>query len=267
MADSAATELARLEELVKTLRARCPWDRRQTHVSLAPHLMEETYEALEAIEDLGSAEPAVPTEVVAHLEEELGDVLFQVFFHSVLAEEKGRFTLADVARAVHDKLVHRHPHVFGDASAETAEDVAARWEVLKRSEKGDRGVTGGIPDALPALALAAKLLRKAESLDMDLPSAAERRAIVVANLERLDRVGDPRRSDDGADLDVRRGPPSKEVEVSSSEEVREVGELLLSVVDLARRMGVDPETALRAEARRLRRALDTRERLGSQEPS
>jgi len=198
--------------------------------------MEETYEALEAIEDLGSAEPAVPTEVVAHLEEELGDVLFQVFFHSVLAEEKGRFTLADVARAVHDKLVHRHPHVFGDASAETAEDVAARWEVLKRSEKGDRGVTGGIPDALPALALAAKLLRKAESLDMDLPSAAERRAMVVANLERLDRVGDPRRSDDGADLDVRRGPPSKEVEVSSSEEVREVGELLLSVVDLARRM-------------------------------
>jgi MazG family protein len=265
VADSAAAELARLEELVRTLRARCPWDRRQTHVSLAPHLMEEAYEALEAIEDLGSAEPAVPSEVVAHLEEELGDVLFQVFFHSVLAEEKGRFTLTDVARAVHDKLVRRHPHVFGDVPAETAEDVAARWEVLKRSEKPGRGATGGIPDAMPALAAAAKLLRKAESLDMDLPSAAERHATVVASLEHLEHIGDQRSSEEAEDLDVPRGPPSKEVEVSSSQEVKAVGELLLAVVDLARRIGVDPETALRAETRRLRRALDTGERLGSQE--
>ena len=264
VADSAAAELARLEELVRTLRARCPWDRRQTHVSLAPHLMEEVYEALEAIEDLGSAEPAVPSEFVAHLEEELGDVLFQVIFHSVLAEEKGRFTLTDVARVVHDKLVRRHPHVFGDVRVKTAEDVAARWEVLKRSEKPGRRATGGIPDAMPALAAAAKLLRKAESLGMDLPFAAERRATVVASLEHLERLGDQRSSEEAEDLDVPRGPASKEAEVSSSQEVEAVGELLLAVADLARRIGVDPETALRVETRRLRRALDTSERLGPQ---
>jgi MazG family protein len=257
VADSAAAELARLEELVRTLRVRCPWDRRQTHVSLAPHLMEEAYEALEAIEDLGSAEPVVPSEVVAHLEEELGDVLFQVFFHSVLAEEEGRFTLSDVSRAVHDKLVRRHPHVFGDARAETAEDVAARWEVLKRSERANRGVTGGIPDAMPALALAAKLLRRAESLDMTRPTAAERRATVLANLDRLERLGDQRSSGEEADPDDPGAPPSKGVEVGSSEEARMVGELLLAVVDLARRIGVDPETALRGEARRIRHSLET----------
>ncbi|MGA2036471.1 MAG: MazG family protein [Acidimicrobiales bacterium] len=236
-------ELARLEELVRTLRARCPWDRRQTHLSLAPHLLEEAYEALEAIEELGSPDSAVSPEVVAHLREELGDVLFQVFFHSVLAEEEGRFTLADVARDVHDKLVRRHPHVFGDALADTPEEVAARWEVLKSSEKGHKGVTGGIPDAMPALAVAAKLLRKAELLGVDLPSVAERRSRVSANLDRLAAAGESG---------------------SSGEESRAVGEMLLCVADLARRIGVDPETALRAETRGLRHALETGERPGSE---
>ncbi|MGH9030278.1 MAG: MazG nucleotide pyrophosphohydrolase domain-containing protein, partial [Acidimicrobiales bacterium] len=121
-----------MSELVKTLRARCPWDRRQTHQSLAPHLLEEAYEALDAIDALARAEPDVPPTQVLHLQEELGDVLFQVFFHSELASEEGRFSLTDVARGIREKLVARHPHVFGDASAKTAEDVAERWEVLKR---------------------------------------------------------------------------------------------------------------------------------------
>ena len=102
-------ELVRFAELVRTLRERCPWDREQTHESLSRHLLEESYELVEAI---ASGDPA-------HLQEELGDVLFQVFFHATLATEDGEFTLADVARDVHDKLVRRHPHVFGDVDADT----------------------------------------------------------------------------------------------------------------------------------------------------
>jgi len=228
-----ADELSRLEELVRVLRVRCPWDRRQTHVSLGPHLLEECYEVLDAISDLDTSEPSART--VAHLREELGDLLVQVFFHSVLAEEEGQFTLAEVARDVHDKLVHRHPHVFGDAVAETAEDVAARWEVLKREEDPTRGVTGGIPEAMPALALAAKLLKKADALGLELPSVSERRSGAAAELERL-------------------GLAARGEQAGAGD--RAVGGLLLAVVDLAVRAGIDPETALRAEARRLRRELD-----------
>ena len=158
LAEPLSREMVRLEELVRVLRARCPWDMRQTHGSLGRHLLEEAYEALDAIEALAAAEPEVPAPVVAHLEEELGDLLFQVVFHAVLGAEEGRFTLADVARTVHDKLWARHPHVFGDAVAETPEEVAARWEVLKQAEKGRTSITEGIPEALPALALVTKLL-------------------------------------------------------------------------------------------------------------
>jgi tetrapyrrole methylase family protein/MazG family protein len=131
-----AVEIVRLVDLVRTLRARCPWDQRQTHGSLARHLLEESYEVLDAIEDVEASEPDVSEVSIAHLEEELGDLAFQVVFHSVLAAEEGRFTLADVARRVVEKLVGRHPHVFGDAVANTPEDVARRWEVLKRDELG-----------------------------------------------------------------------------------------------------------------------------------
>jgi len=199
--------------------------------------MEEAYEALDAIEDVAASEPTVPSEVVDHLEEELGDVLFQVLFHSVLAEEEGRFTLEDVARSLHDKLVRRHPHVFGDAVADTPEEVAARWEVLKGSEKGRQSATGGIPSALPSLALTAKLLRKAESIGRDLPSASDLQSNAAADLERL--------------VHADRG------ELETPEDLADVvGRLLLSVTDLARRMGVDPEIALRAQALGLRRDLE-----------
>jgi MazG family protein len=213
---------------------------RQNHLSLAPHLMEEAYEALDAIEDLGSTPGAAGPEVIAHFREELGDVLFQVFFHSVLAEEEGWFTLAEVAEGLHDKLVSRHPHVFGDAVAETPEEVAERWEILKSAEKGRRGVTGAIPDAMPALALSAKLLRRAESVGVEVASTAELRSQALSGLERLASQSKSG-SDDG----------------SRAEEVKVVGALLLCVADLARRSGVDPETALRAETRRLRQILET----------
>ncbi|MDQ1375006.1 MAG: tetrapyrrole methylase family protein / MazG family protein, partial [Actinomycetota bacterium] len=139
LAAPVARELLGFAELVRTLRERCPWDRAQTHRSLTRHLLEESYEVVEAIDGLGP-----DGEGAAHLEEELGDLLFQVYFHATIAAEEGWFDLADVARGVHDKLVRRHPHVFGDAEAGTSEAMAASWETIKRAEKGRTGVMDGI---------------------------------------------------------------------------------------------------------------------------
>jgi len=153
-APPVAAELVAFDGLVRTLRERCPWDREQTHESLTRHLLEESYEVLEAIDSGGDD----------HLAEELGDLLFQVVFHAAIGRERGAFTLADVARGIHDKLVERHPHVFGDDSASTADEVAAGWEARKRAEKGRASIFEGIPKALPALLYASKVLRKAETL-------------------------------------------------------------------------------------------------------
>jgi len=257
LAPAVGAELVALEELVRTLRARCPWDRLQTHASLARHLLEEAYEALDAIEAVGDAGPDVAPEAVAHLEEELGDLMFQVYFHARLAAEEGWFTLADVARTLHDKLVHRHPHVFGDTAATTPEDVAARWEVMKKAEKGRASVTDGIPAALPALALAAKLQRKAQSLGIDTGSLDERRRQVEAGLGVLARL-------DTAD------ESSGETLEASAETTAAVGDVLFALADTARRLGVDPETALRSRAGEFRRVLQAREdasRPGSDDPS
>jgi tetrapyrrole methylase family protein/MazG family protein len=160
LADPVAGEVARFHELVRTLRAECPWDREQTHASLTRHLLEETYEVLEAIDHV-DAEAGAGFEA---LEEELGDLLFQVVFHSVLAAEEGQFTLADVARGIHDKLHARHPHVFDpSAGATDVAQLAVDWERRKVEEKGRASVMDGIPAALPALAYAAKVQKKAES--------------------------------------------------------------------------------------------------------
>src|SRR5207302_6539026 len=183
LAEPVAADLVRLEELVRTLRQRCPWDRQQTHASLTRHLLEETYEVLEAIETLGSTPAAYH-----HLEEELGDLLFQVYFHSVLAAEAGQFGLADVARGVHDKLVHRHPHVFGTVEAETPDVVMANWEQIKKREKGRESVMDGIPAALPSLLHAHKVQRKAATLGFDWPSSDATR---LAAQEDLAALADP----------------------------------------------------------------------------
>ena len=146
-----AGELAALGELVRRLRRDCPWDREQTHASLARHLLEESYEVLDAIAALPPDDAAPPPgdDAVAHFCEELGDLLFQVFFHAGLAAEEGWFTLADVARGVHDKLVFRHPHVFGSVVADTPDAVAANWEVLKKAEKGRSQRHRGRPRPCP----------------------------------------------------------------------------------------------------------------------
>lgn len=160
LAAPVAAELQRFAELVRTLRRECPWDRQQTHRSLTRHLLEETYEVLEAIEALDPDEQ----HGYEHLEEELGDLLFQVVFHATLAAEAGQFTLADVARGVHDKLVARHPHVFAGLAVDGADQVVQNWEQIKKAEKGRASVMDGIPGELPSLLYALKVQKKAASL-------------------------------------------------------------------------------------------------------
>ena len=234
---TAGDEVTQLVALMDTLRERCPWDSVQTHASLMPHLVEESYEVLDALGDLAEAD--AHDDAYAHLEEELGDLLFQIVFHACLADEAGQFDLADVARHVHDKLVHRHPHVFGDVEAGTAEQVVTNWEVIKKSEKGRTSVTEGIPASLPALMLTTKLARKARAVGLEPddhgPGQAAR---ALAALTRLAEGTDPQADDplsgDGGDLRAH------------------VGELLFVVANLAQRLGIDAEQALRERALSLR---------------
>jgi len=163
LAAPVAGEVAAFADVVRRLRAECPWDREQTHHSLRRHLIEEAYEVLEAIDHLD----VEAGEGFDDLEEELGDLLFQVVFHATLAAEEGRFSLADVARGIGTKLIGRHPHVFGDATAENAEEVASRWEQIKKDEKGRASVMDGIPVVLPALLFASKVQKKAASQGVD----------------------------------------------------------------------------------------------------
>lgn len=253
----AADEIARLLALMDTLRERCPWDRAQTHASLMPHLVEECYEVLDALEEVGeNGVPAVPTaaegSAYPHLEEELGDLLFQIVFHARLASEAGRFDFADVTRGVHDKLVRRHPHVFGDAEVDGADQVVTNWETIKKSEKGRKSVTEGIPSALPALMLASKLVRKARSVGIepdrttgpDVKSAWD--VLVSAASD-----GDPDADDPLA--------------TGAGELNQSVGELLFVVAQLAQRAGVDAELALRARVLSLRAEIRAAEGVPDQE--
>ena len=224
-------ELVRFHELVRTLREQCPWDREQTHRSLTSHLVEETYEVVDAIES-GDDD---------HLAEELGDLLFQIEFHAVIAEQEGRFTMADVARGIHDKLVHRHPHVFGTVAADDAEQVLVNWEAIKRAEKGRTSLFEGIPGGLPALAYAAKVQRKAASVGFDwddvdgaLPKIGEEAAELAAVP-----------ASDGARA------------------AEELGDLLFAVVNVARHLRLDPETALRAATAKFRTRFEGVEALAA----
>ena len=216
LAAPVASELTRFVELVAVLRAQCPWDREQTHESLRRHLLEESYEVLEAIDHLDVDAGAG----YDHLEEELGDLLFQVLFHSQLAAEQGQFTIADVALNVHDKLRARHPHVFGDVEADDADAVVRNWEQIKKEEKGRESVFDGVPDAIPALLYALKVQKKADSL----------------------------LSIDPEDLPIPLSMAEAMAVFGSTVDDRTTGALLFAIVDEARRNGIDPETALRAAA-------------------
>jgi len=243
LAAPVATELVAFSELVARLRAECPWDRQQTHMTLTRHLLEESYEVLEAIEAWAAASASAEdgdavVDADEHLAEELGDLLFQVVFHATLGAERGAFTLADVARGIHDKLVLRHPHVFGSVEADDTEAVVRNWEQIKKAEKGRESVMDGIPANLPSLLYAHKVQRKAGSIG----AAADRTDPDVAGaVERLLAAG--------ADV----GPD-------------EVGAALYAVVAAARRHEVDAEAALRATAARIRDEVRATE-LGSGQPT
>jgi tetrapyrrole methylase family protein/MazG family protein len=214
---------AELVELAERLRGPggCPWDAEQTHHSLARYLLEEAYEAVETVEALPVDAPGGDPDLAAYarLEDELGDLLFQVVFHSVLAAEAGAFTVADVARGIHAKLVRRHPHVFGDAAAETADDVLASWERIKQVEQGRDSLVEGISGGLPALLYAHKLYRKAATVGLDAGTVEE--AVTRARLA-LDRF-----------------PAAGAAETEAA-----LGDLLAAAVVVARARGVDAETAL-----------------------
>jgi len=221
----------RFHLLARTLRERCPWDVEQTHRSLIPYLIEEAYEVVDAIEGLDPDDPDSDSELIG----ELGDLLYQIEFHATIAEQEGRFTIADVTSAVHDKLVRRHPHVFGDTVVDGAAEVTANWERLKRSER-DAGasVFEGVPGSLPALSLADTVQRKAAKVGFDWPEV------------------------DGALAKI--GEEAAEVVAAQGDEeaVRdEVGDLLFAVVNVARHLGVEPESALRAAVAKFRQRFDT----------
>jgi tetrapyrrole methylase family protein/MazG family protein len=234
----AGAEVARLVGLMDTLREQCPWDRAQDHASLMPHLVEECYEVLDALSALSAAPASAAPAANVHLEEELGDLLFQIVFHARLGAEDGFFDMAGVARTVHDKLVHRHPHVFGDVEADDAGQVMANWEEIKRSEKGRASVTEGIPAALPALVYASKLARKARSVGVEPHEADASHA--AADLAALERLAE------------RATPHPDDPLVRDERAERQIGDLLFAIVNLAQRVGVDAEQALRERALVLR---------------
>jgi tetrapyrrole methylase family protein/MazG family protein len=219
---------ARLHELARTLRERCPWDREQTHRSLVPYLVEEAFELVDALEALDPDDPATDRHVI----EELGDILYHVEFHSVIAEQEGRFSITDVADGIHDKLVHRHPHVFGDVEADDADAVEANWEDIKRSEKRRESVFDGVATSQPALSLAQQLQRKAAKVGFDWDDVAGPLAKVVEELDELHEAVDAPASDDHV--------------------TEELGDLLFAAVNAARHLGVDAELALRRAAGKFR---------------
>ena len=235
-AAGAAREMVRLFQLAKRLRdpGGCPWDAEQTHHSLTRYLLEESYEVVEAVEAL-PADGAIDLAAYAALEDELGDLLYQVVFHAVLAQESGAFTMADVARGIHDKLVRRHPHVFGDVVADRTSDVMRNWEQIKKDEKGTTSIVEGITPGLPSLLYTHKLFRKAASVGLDpggLGEALDRIDTAVARL----RAG-------GDDLEA------------------DLAQVLAAAVVVARAGGVDAESALRGWAATYRRRFEAMEHL------
>jgi tetrapyrrole methylase family protein/MazG family protein len=249
LAAPLAAEIVRLDELARTLRARCPWDREQTHESLTRYLLEESYEVLEAIEELGAE-----GEGYEHLEEELGDLLFQVVFHSVLAAEQGQFSLADVAREVHDKLVGRHPHVFGDVEARTPGQVLTNWEQIKRRERGLASIMDQVPLNLPALLYADKIQTKAASVGFDWADVQGALPKIAEELAELSEALGALAGHELATASL----------VADHVAVRdELGDLLFAVVNVARHLKLDPETALREATAKFRRRFQAVEVLAA----
>ena len=225
-----AEALLELQELTRRLRRDCPWDREQTERTIVPHTIEEAYEVADA---------AVARDD-AKLLDELGDLLFQVYFLALLLEERGGGDLEQAARLIHDKLVRRHPHVFGEVEAETAGRVRSNWETIKREQEGRSGIFHDVPESLPALLYARKVQRRAAAIAFEYPDAAG----ALADLD--DEVRELKEA-----IDEAGGEPSPETE-PDPHVFEELGDVLFAAVNVSRRLNVDPELALRAMSRRFR---------------
>ncbi len=216
---AVAQALARLDSITRRLRVECPWDREQDERSIVPHTVEESYELADAAQRRDDAK----------MVDELGDVLFQVHFLSLLLEERGAGDLAQVAGEVTDKLIRRHPHVFGEVQADTSLQVRRNWDEIKRGEAGrEPGVFGEVPENLPGPLYARKMQRRAASSGFDFPG-------VEGPLQSV--------RDELAELEAARG---------RDEQFHELGDVLFAAVNVARKLAVDPELALRAAADRFR---------------
>ncbi len=226
----------RFHQLARTLREQCPWDVEQTHRSLERYLVEETYEVVDAIRALDPDDPATDE----HLIEELGDLLYQIEFHATIAEQEGRFTIADVTTGIHDKLVRRHPHVFGDTAVDGTDDVLDNWEAIKRAEKGRTSVFEGIAGSLPGLSYAFHVQKKAAKLGFDWPEIAGAFAKIPEETAELDEAIDADDEDAATD---------------------ELGDLLFAVVNVARHLKIEPELALRAATDKFRGRFEQVEQL------
>ena len=239
LAEPVGQHYVRFHQLARTLRERCPWDVEQTHDSLVPYLLEETYEVVDAIRALDPDDPSTDDDLV----EELGDLLYQIEFHATIAEQEGRFSVADVAEGIHDKLVRRHPHVFGDVEVDGAGEALTSWDDIKRAEKGRTSAFDGVARSQPALSYAAALGRKASKVGFDWPDVdGALTKLPEEHGELVEAIGD---DDEGAIAD-------------------ELGDLLFAVVNVARHVGVDPELALRAAADKFRARFEGVERLAAE---
>ena len=237
-----ADALVDLQRLTERLRADCPWDREQTARTIVPHTVEEAYEVADAAYK-GDAEKLL---------DELGDLLIQVYFLALLLSEEACGILEAVARGVHEKLVRRHPHVFGDAEAATPRRVRERWDEIKRDQEEREGIFHHVPENLPALLFARKVQRRAAAAGFEYPDTDG----ALADLE------DELRELKEALAEAGERPPETEPDTHVFEEV---GELLFASVNVARRLNVDPELALRLMSERFVDRVERAERLAEQE--
>src|SRR5262249_55076656 len=230
--------LVELQRLTERLRRECPWDREQTERTIVPHTVEEAYEVADAAIAGNDAK----------LLDELGDLLFQTYFLSLLLAERGASDLEAVARNVTAKLIERHPHVFGDVEARTAERVRENWERLKVEQEAREGVFHDVPETLPALLLARKVQRRAATVGFDYPDAAG----ALADFE--DELTELRAELPAAPIGEAE-PPRRAAEG--------LGHLLFACVNVARKLNVDPELELRDAAERFRSRVEEAERLAA----
>jgi MazG family protein len=240
---SLAGALDELQELTERLRRECPWDREQTARTIVPHTIEEAYEVADAANAGDDAK----------LLGELGDLLFQCVFLALLLQERGHGDLEQVIRHVHAKLVQRHPHVFGGEAVQTAGAVRSRWEQLKVEQEDRAGIFHDVPENLPALLYARKLQRRATSVGFEYPDLAGALADLDDELREL-----------RTELPVDEPPAERE---PAPRVAAELGDVLFSLVNVARRVNVDPELELRAAAKRFRTRVELAERIAAADGS